>query len=88
MWSPAQRLLAAGGGAIAAVALLGGVVLAQTPGGTPTPTPDTQQAQPGQSPEQPRQRGDKANCPEKDGAQGGSSQGAGFRGPGPAPGGV
>jgi hypothetical protein len=40
------RLIAAGGGALTALALLGGAAMAQTPGGSPSPAPS---ASPGAS---------------------------------------
>lgn len=77
MWSVKQTLLAAGGGAIAAAALFGGVAMAQTPGpstpSSPTPAAPADPAAPAQ-PTTPRQRGG-ADCPEKGGTQG--TQGAG-----------
>ena len=72
-----RTVLAAGGGAIAAAALLGGVAMAQTPSPTPatpgTPTSPAPAAPadpnaPAQSPA-PRQRSG-ADCPEKGAAQG------------------
>jgi hypothetical protein len=56
-----QKALAGGAAAVVAVAVLGGVIFAQTPGsGTPTPPASTPQP------------GDKGNCPHMDGQQEGS----------------
>ena len=75
-----RTVLAAGGGAIAAAALLGGVAMAQTPAPTtpstprsPAPAAPAEPNAPAQSPA-PRQRGG-ADCPDKGGAQG--TQGTG-----------
>ena len=69
-----RKILVGGGAALAAAALLGGVALAQTPGGgspTPTPTPTPAPSTPGapSQPETPRQR-DGRDCPDKSGAPG------------------
>ena len=78
MWSVKHVLLTAGGGAITAAALLGGVAMAQTPApstpSTPTTPAPTAPAAPGSpdapdQPTTPRQRGG-ADCPEKGGTQG------------------
>ena len=83
MWSMKHTLLTAGGGAIAAAALLGGVAMAQTPTpstpptpSSPAPTTPADPNAPAQSPA-PRQRGGD-DCPEKGGSQASrGTQGAG-----------
>ena len=63
-----QRVVVVAGGALAGVALLGGVALAQTPAPTPAAPTATATAQPGE----PTPRPDH-DCPEKDGASGSST---------------
>jgi hypothetical protein len=82
-----QKLMVAGGGTIAALALLGGAVMAQSPdGGSPTPSPAQGApaspgpgAIPGESPRPatPGQRGD-GDCPDK-GNSGGTQGMRGMR---------
>ena len=75
MWNAKHMLVTAGGGAIAAAALLGGVAMAQTPSpstpSSPAPSapaaPSTPDAPAQSTP--PRQRG-RGDCPEKSGIQG------------------
>jgi len=73
-----QKLALAGGGAVAALVLLGGAVMAQSPGGSPSPEPSTppttaptNPGAPDTSPQPatPGQRGDR-DCPDKGAGQG------------------
>ena len=83
-----RNVLAVAGGGLAALTLLAGAAMAQTPGGSPTATPDTPAAtatatgtaQPGT----PQQRNGH-DCPEKQGGAQGSSQGASTYGFGRGP---